>query len=75
MGGSLVAGKYRYTHGTSVPLYKVQLVGKAHLWPNSLNRVTVKVNTKKVQPVVIQANSEQLWAWLNMWDTERIDLM
>ena len=51
----LITGKYKYAYCNSVPLYRVRLTSKTHLWPNSVSRTLVKVETSGDGPVMVQA--------------------
>ena len=33
LGGMHITGKYKYAYCNSVPLYRVRLTSKTHLWP------------------------------------------
>ena len=48
-------GKYKYAEGTSVRTHKVRLVNDCHLFPNSVSRATVRIQTDDIHPVVVQA--------------------
>ena len=43
--GLLVTGKYKYANDTSSSIYRVCLSKRTHLWPNSVTRVFVTIQT------------------------------
>ena len=47
---TIVKGKYKYAEGTPV-----RLVNDCHLFPNSVSRATVRIQTDDIHPVVVQA--------------------
>ena len=55
VSGISVKGKYKYAEGTPVRTHKVRLVNDCHLFPNSVNRATVRIQTSDIHPVVVQA--------------------
>ena len=57
LGDMRITGKYKYPYGNSVPLYRVRLTSKTHLWPNSVSRTLVKVETNGDGPVMVQARN------------------
>ena len=52
---TIVKGKYKYAEGTPVRTHKVRLVNDCHLFPNSVSRATVRVQTDDINLVVVQA--------------------
>ena len=52
---TIVKGKYKYEEGTPVRTHKVRLVNDRHLFPNSVSRATVRIQTDDIHPVVVQA--------------------
>ena len=52
---TIVKGKYKYAEGTPVRTHKVRLVNDCHLFPNSVSRATVRIQTDDIHPVVVQA--------------------
>ena len=52
---TIVKGKYKYAEGTPVRTHKVRLVNDCHLFPNSMSRATVRIQTDDIHPVVVQA--------------------
>ena len=52
---TIVKGKYKYAESTAVKTHKVRLVNDCHLFPNSVSRATVRIQTDDIHPVVVQA--------------------
>ena len=52
---TIVKGKYKYAEATAVRTHKVRLVNDCHLFPNSVSRATVRIQTDDIHPVVVQA--------------------
>ena len=52
---TIVKGKYKYAEATPVRTHKVRLVNDCHLFPNSVSRATVRIQTDDIHPVVVQA--------------------
>ena len=52
---TIVKGKYKYAEATTVRTHKVRLVNDCHLFPNSVSRATVRIQTDDIHPVVVQA--------------------
>ena len=52
---TIVKGKYKYAEGTPVWTHKVRLVNDCHLFPNSVSRATVRIQTDDIHPVAVQA--------------------
>ena len=50
---TIVKGKY--AEGTPVRTYTVRLVTDCHIFPNSVSRATVRIQTGDIHPVVVQA--------------------
>ena len=59
--GTIVKGKYKYAEGTPVRTHKVRLVNDCHLFPNSVSRATVRIQTDDIHPVVVQARKNGLY--------------
>ena len=57
--GLLVTGKYKYASDTSSSIYRVCLSKRVHLWPNSVTRVFVTIQTSGNQPVVIHGRNDR----------------
>ena len=55
VNNTIVKGKYKYADGTPVRTHKVRLVIDCHLFPNSVSRATVMIQTYDIHPVVVQA--------------------
>ena len=55
---TIVKGKYKYAEGTPVRTHKVRLVNDCHLFPNSVSRATVMIQTDDIHPVVVQGEEE-----------------
>ena len=51
---TIVKGKYKYAEGTPVRTHKVRLVNDCHLFPNSMSRATVRIQTDDIHLVVVQ---------------------
>ena len=58
---TIVKGKYKYAEGTPVRTHKVRLVNDCHLFPNSVTRATVMIQTDNIHPVVVQARKNGLY--------------
>ena len=52
---TIVKGKYKYAEATAVRTHTVRLVNDCHLFPNSVSRATVRIQTDDIHPVVVQA--------------------
>ena len=52
---TILKGKYKYAEGTPVRTPKIRLVNNCHLFPNSVSRATVRIQTDDIHPVVVQA--------------------
>ena len=52
---TIVKGNYKYAEGTPVRTNKVRLVNDCHLFPNSVTRATVRIQTDDIHPVIVQA--------------------
>ena len=52
---TIVKGKYKYAEGTPVRTHKVRLVNDCHLFPNSVSRANLRIQTNDIHPVVVQA--------------------
>ena len=52
---TIVKGKYKYAGATPVRTHKVRLVNDCHLFPNSVSRATVRIQTDDIHLVVVQA--------------------
>ena len=50
---TIVKGKYTYAEGTPVRTHKVRLVNDCHLFPNSVSRATVRIQTDDIHQVVV----------------------
>ena len=48
-------GKYKYAESTPVRIHKVRLVNDCHLFPDSVSRATVRIQTDDIHSVVVQA--------------------
>ena len=48
---AIVKGKYKYAEGTPVRTHKVRLVYDCHLFPNSVTRATVMIQTDDIHPI------------------------
>ena len=55
VNGTIVKGKYKYAEGNPVRTHKVRLVNDCDLFPNSVSRATVRIQTGDIHPVVVQA--------------------
>ena len=51
---TIVKGKYKYAEGTPASTHKVRLVNDCHLFPNSLSRATVRIQTDDIHPEVVK---------------------
>ena len=45
---TIVKGKYKYAEATPVRTHKVRLVNDCHLFPNSVSRATVRIQTDDI---------------------------
>ena len=52
---TIVKGKYKYAEGTPVRTHKIRLVNDCHIFPNSVTRATVRIQTDDIHPVVVKA--------------------
>ena len=52
---TIVKGKYKYAEGTPVRTHKVRLVNDCHLFPNSVSRAIVRIQTDDIHPLVVHA--------------------
>ena len=48
VNGAIVKGKYKYAECTPVRTHKVRLVNDCHLFPNSVSRATVVIQTVNI---------------------------
>ena len=56
---TIVKGKYKYAEATPVRTHKVRLVNDCHLFPNSVSRATVRIQTDDIHTVVVQARTNE----------------
>ena len=59
VNGTIVKGKYKYAEGSLVRTHKVRLVNDCHLFPNSVSKVTVRIQTYNIHLVVVQARKNR----------------
>ena len=55
---TIVKGKYMYAEATPVRIHKVRLVNDCHLFPNSVSRATVRIQTDDIHPVMVHARKK-----------------
>ena len=57
---TIVKGNYKYAEGTQVRTHNVRLVNDCHIFPNSVSRAAMRIQTGDIQPVVVQARKMDL---------------
>ena len=56
---TIVKGKYKYAEGTPVRTHKDRSVNDCHLFPNSVSRETVRIQTDVIHPLVVRARKNE----------------